>query len=144
MNIPHYKTPEYYSYHHMKGRCYRKSHAKYHRYGARGITICDRWLGKSGFNNFLADMGIKPSLKHSIDRIDNDGDYTPKNCKWSTPKEQSNNTSTNKPITFNGVTMNRCQWADHLNIKRSTLDMRLTIYGWSIEKALTHTSSNKD
>jgi len=80
-----------YTYKGMKARCYTDSHHKYHRYGARGIIICDRWL--ESFRNFYMDMGAKPSSDLSIDRIDNDGNYEPSNCRWATDKEQQNNKS---------------------------------------------------
>lgn len=72
----------------MLGRCQSPSHTAWPNYGGRGITVCDRWRQ---FENFFADMGVKPSRSHSIDRIDNDGNYEPGNCKWSTPEEQANN-----------------------------------------------------
>jgi hypothetical protein len=71
----------------MKTRCLNPKNDKWHRYGGRGITVCDRWLS---FDNFLADMGERPKGK-TIDRIDNDGNYEKENCKWSTPKEQLQN-----------------------------------------------------
>lgn len=70
----------------MIQRCYNPNSGGYDYYGRRGITICDRW--RDNFINFLADMGARPSSKHSIDRIDNDGNYEPSNCKWATKKEQ--------------------------------------------------------
>ena len=76
----------------MIRRCTVESHFKYKRYGGRGIKVCDRWMK---FDAFLADMGERPSGM-SIDRINNDGDYEPSNCKWSTPKEQANNRSNNQ------------------------------------------------
>lgn len=84
-----YQSSEYYAWQHIKDRCYNLKNKRYKDYGGRGITVCDRW--KDSFENFLADMGPKPSNKHSIDRIDNDGNYEPKNCKWSTATEQARN-----------------------------------------------------
>src|SRR5215471_1725927 len=81
-------TQEYHSWIGMRSRCSDPNHQGYKDYGGRGISVCERW---SKFEHFYADMGPKPSSNHSIDRIDNNGNYEPSNCKWSTPKEQSNN-----------------------------------------------------
>lgn len=83
-------TSIYTSWEGMKQRCLNPKNQRYEYYGGRGITICDRWSGKHGFENFLEDMGPKPEGL-SIDRKDNDGNYEPGNCKWSTQKEQVNN-----------------------------------------------------
>lgn len=84
------RSPTYNSWRSMKERCYRPAHRWFHRYGGRGITVCERWLGKQGFSNFLVDMGERPAGM-SLDRVDNDKGYSPDNCKWSTATEQNNN-----------------------------------------------------
>lgn len=83
------RSPEYICWTGMKQRCSNPDHDSYERYGGRGITVCDRWV--DSFENFLADMGRKPSAAHSIDREDNDGNYEPGNCRWATGVEQQAN-----------------------------------------------------
>lgn len=86
------KSVEYRTWCHMKDRCLNKNHSEWEHYGGRGIKVCDKWLK---FENFYADMGQRPSGR-SLDRINNDGNYEPKNCRWATNIEQANNTRRNK------------------------------------------------
>lgn len=96
--------PEHGIWRNMKGRCLSSKHPDYKNYGARGIKVCDRWLDPiHGYNNFITDMGERPSKKHSVERVDNDGDYTPKNCKWATPSEQALNKRTSKKNRTHGT-----------------------------------------
>lgn len=85
------KIPEYSVWGGIKSRCFNKNSSHYHRYGGRGITVCERW--KNSFDLFYEDMGSRPSPNHQIDRTDNNGNYSPDNCKWVTPKENMNNRS---------------------------------------------------
>ncbi len=126
-------TPEYKAYHRMIKRCYNSKDPKFYCYGARGITVCDRW--RDSFVNFFADMGIKPSSKHSLGRINNDGNYEPTNCRWETSEQQANNKQKLRWITFDGKTQTLNQWARSVGLKRELLKYRLNI-GWPIERAL--------
>ena len=127
------KTSEYHIWVGIIQRTTNPDNHAYKWYGARGIKVCDRW--RYSFENFLEDMGKKPSDKYTIDRIDNNGDYCPENCKWVTHKEQANNTRRNSMHEFNGVVKNISGWADEYGMNYRTLHSRLK-RGWTIEKAL--------
>jgi hypothetical protein len=126
-------TPEYSCWAAMKQRCFNPKSSVWHRYGGRGIKVCERWIV---FENFLSDMGPKPSLDHSIDRIDNDGDYEPRNCKWSTQKEQCDNRANSILVEFNGETKTMRQWSDKTGLGYRLIAKRIKS-GWSPERALT-------
>lgn len=100
-------------------------------YGGRGITICERW---ESFENFLADMGEGPSNK-SIDRIDNNGNYEPGNCRWATQSEQSRNRRSTHLLTHEGVTLSLIEWSERSGINLATLLTRIK-HGWSPADAL--------
>lgn len=127
------RTPTYRSWYGMQTRCYDPQYRSFHRYGGRGIIVCPRWLI---FENFLADMGERPPGT-SIDRINNDGNYEPDNCKWSNQIEQNNNTSQNQFFTYKGETLTIAEWARKYDIPMQRLHSRLRNAGWDIEKALT-------
>jgi len=106
----------------MKKRCNNKKGRNYKDYGGRGIKVCDRWL--NSFDNFYADMGESPP-NMSLDRIDNNGNYEPSNCRWATQRKQMNNTRRNVRLTYNGITLNMVEWARRLGISRACLWDRL-------------------
>lgn len=120
----------------MKNRCYNKNDSHYPRWGGRGIQMCSEWL--LDFSNFQAwalHNGYTEEL--TIDRIDNNGNYCPDNCRWVTISEQNNNQRTNRLITYNGKTQNLKQWSVELGINYGTLLSRLDASKWCIEKAFT-------
>lgn len=118
-------TPEYRSWKGMKERCRNPKSPNWKNYGGRGISICERWLK---FENFLFDMGKCPFGK-SIERINNNGNYCPENCKWATALEQQNNRRNNRVISFNGETMTVYQWGRKLNMIPETLSLRFKRWG---------------
>jgi len=122
----------------MLNRCKLPSNKSYHRYGGRGITVCDRW---KSFENFLEDMG-EPNKGESIDRINNDGNYEPSNCKWSDDKTQSRNKSTNVWLEANGTTMIMADWAKRLGCHSITIKARLA-RGWNVIDAVTKPIKSK-
>ncbi len=111
-------TIEYACWSAMKSRCFSKSHVSYEGYGGRGITVCERWLK---FDNFLADMGFKPTPDHQIERINNNGNYEPGNCIWVTRKANCRNRRDTVFMTVNGVTKSLQEWAEFLGVKSQTL-----------------------
>lgn len=120
----------------MIKRCFNVNDKGYKDYGGRGIKVCDEWLGESGvvnFYNWAMQSGYKEGL--SIDRIDNDGDYCPENCRWATDIEQANNKRNNAFITYKDETHTISEWCRIKGISVKTFRSRLSL-GWSIENAL--------
>lgn len=131
-------SPEYNAWHAIKQRCSNPKHPSYKDYGARGISICDRW--NDSFYNFLADRGPRPSSNHSIDRINNNGNYEPGNCRWATHAEQARNKRTNSLVTINGKTMCVTDWCEHYKISTNVVFTRIYKLKWDIERAITEPS----
>ncbi len=127
-------TLEYRAWQTMRLRCTDPEHAAYPNYGGRGIAVCDRWLRSVAA--FIADMGPKPSEQHEIDRIDNNGNYEPGNCRWATRTENSRNRRSNRLIEHEGETLPLAAWAERYGIARDTLRKRLEA-GWPVSEALT-------
>lgn len=117
----------------MIQRCKNPRHVSYKNYRARGITVCERWLS---FENFFADMGLKPTPAHTVERLDNNKGYSPENCKWATRDEQAKNTRRNRMLTCNGLTMCMAEWIKRLGAPRGRIEGRLQ-RGWSVERALS-------
>lgn len=118
----------------IKQRCYNANEICFARYGGRGIVMCEAWKGS--FNSFIADMGPRPSPRHSIDRIDNDGPYAPWNCRWATRTEQGRNKRNNVILTHNGQSLTMSEWSEKLGIPENSIYYRKKL-GWSDEKTLT-------
>lgn len=117
----------------MIQRCENPNEDRFERYGGRGIEVCERW---KVFENFISDMGLKPSINMQIDRIDNDGHYEPDNCRWATPKQNVNNRSVTRYLTVDEETMSLSDWSERTGIKRQTIVTRLR-RGWTVKEALT-------
>ncbi len=128
-----YKTPEYRAWQKLIDRCENPKSQTYHNYGGRGIAVCDRW---HSFTEFYADMGDRPSPQHSIDRINNDGNYEPSNCRWATIQEQNSNRRDNRIVEVNGLALTTAEWARRLGINGRTFACRIEA-GWSPEEAVS-------
>ena len=115
----------------MVQRCQNPKNPSYRNYGGRGIYVCDRW--REGVAAFHADMGDPPDGM-TLDRIDNDGPYSPENCRWSTRREQASNTRRTKTFEFRGEQLTTSEIARRTGFNRTTIDARLK-RGWSVEDA---------
>ena len=128
----------------MKQRCQDERSTDFNRYGGRGITVCPEWRESfEAFHDWSMANGYQDNL--SLDRKDNDGPYSPENCRWATAKEQGNNKGNNRILEFNGESKSMQQWANETGISRGTIDARIRS-GWSVERALTepvHTENRR-
>lgn len=135
------RTREFHIWSDMRARCHRPTHASYPEYGGRGIIVCDRWrVGENGqpaFACFIADMGQRPDASMSIDRIDNNGNYEPGNCRWATSSEQQSNTRRTVRIVYEGVNM---ALADAIraagNVVKWDVARQRIRRGWDVERAV--------
>lgn len=118
----------------MLRRCYDERRKDYKYYGGRGIKVCFEW--SISFLRFLSDVGEAPSPLHSIDRIDNDGDYEPGNVRWVTHKEQCRNKRTSHFLEIDGVCKTLAEWAEEFSISRGTILTRIRQLGWDTKKAV--------
>lgn len=132
-------TRLYAIYSSMLNRCYNINNSRYKCYGGKGISVCNEWRNNyDNFRSWALNNGYNENAKRgefTIDRIDVNGNYEPKNCRWITNKEQQNNTTKNMFITYKNKTLTLSEWAEILGIKKSTLWARIRIRKWDIDKA---------
>lgn len=129
---------EYNVWRFMIRRCTCADHPRWNRYGGRGIKVCERWA--TSYEKFLSDVGRRPTPQHSIDRIDNDGNYEPGNVRWATRVEQAANQKrphARRTLTFNGRTLSTREWASEIGITHQAIESRIDVSGWSVEEAVT-------
>lgn len=131
------KTSEYNIWTKMIFRCHNETCKQWSIYGGRGISVCDRW--RKSFVDFLEDMGPRPSPRHTIDRINGDGNYEPSNCRWATWIEQENNRRNNRKFSFRGqfVTASEASRMAGGIVPPTLATQRVLCQGWSVEKAVT-------
>lgn len=129
------RTAEYKVWAGIKRRCQNPAEERYPAYGGRGIKICSRW--SDSFEAFLTDMGKRPSARHQIDRIDNDGDYEPGNCRWVDRRANMNNRSDNRFLQLGEERMTVADWERRTGIPSAAIRARIDRYGWTVERALT-------
>lgn len=126
--------PEFYIWCTMRQRCSNPKNHKYHRYGGRGIKFCARW---SRFEAFLSDMGRRPTPQHTLDRINNDGNYEPGNVRWATRHQQARNRMTNHFLEYRGRRATIAEWSEITGIRYGNIKNRINNLKWSVRDALT-------
>lgn len=135
------KSSEFRCWSAMKNRCLNSRVPAFHNYGGRGILVCERWLGDAGFSNFLADMGPRPA-GFDLDRIDNNGNYEPGNCRWTTRKVNGRNRRTNALVMFQGKMRPISECAELSGVAVGRLYSRIG-RGWDIERAIAQPAQIK-
>lgn len=128
------KTKIYAAWLNMIRRCNDPKNNRYKIYGARGISVCERWMS---FENFYSDVGAIPFTGATLDRVDSNLGYYPENVKWASQLEQQRNRTNNVLFTYEGESLTAGEWADRLGVNRQTMASRLLLRGWSIERALS-------
>jgi hypothetical protein len=126
-------SPEHKAWIALKQRCSNPKLSSYPYYGGRGIRVCERWM--NSFENFLTDMGPRPSAEHSIDRLDVNGNYEPSNCIWSDPRQQARNKRNSLLVAHNGETLHINEWSERTGINPATLRKRLLTLSWTPKRA---------
>ena len=132
------EIPEYHTWKNMRARCNAPCNKNSRNYQSKGISVCEKW---NDFTAFYADMGPKPTNKHSIDRVDNNGNYEPSNCRWANDTIQANNKSNNVLLTYNNKVWTISQLATELNLSRTALRKHLD-KGRSVEEAIERIHDN--
>lgn len=125
-------VPEYMIWSHMKQRCYYTKNVGFHKYGGRGITVDPAW--RNSFSQFFADMGPRPTSRHTIERRNNDGPYSPANCYWATPKEQARNRRNSVFVTIRGKRMLLIEACEKYGVSYPIAHQRVTRNGWTAER----------
>ena len=131
---PRQQAPEYIAWANMLRRCRNPNHPSWKNYGGRGIGVCERW---KSYDNFLSDMGRKPSPLHTLERNNNELGYGPENCRWSTRHQQLINRRNNWMITRDGLTLCSSDWCRRVGLKYMTFWVRVKRYGWTVDRALS-------
>lgn len=132
-----HKTPEWKVWVEMRNRCYNPKFKYFADYGGRGISVAAEWVGPLGYQRFLTHVGRRPSNRHSLDRIDNNGNYAPGNVRWATKKEQARNRRSNVLMTLDGTTKSMAAWSEELEMPYAALNQRFGKLGWDEESVLT-------